>query len=86
MDLTKVDWTKMINVESLDIDDREPLRLEQEAFVQAVLEGSRPQVAAEDAIAAAFLKPSCSSYLRCRISPPFAISLVARLRTNFSPT
>jgi len=52
IDLFNTDWTKMIQVETLDIDDREPLRLEQEAFVQAVTDGTRPQVSAEDAVAA----------------------------------
>jgi predicted dehydrogenase len=52
LDPQNMDWTKLVNVENLDIDDREPLRLEQEAFVQAVREGSRPQVSAEDAVAA----------------------------------
>ncbi len=52
LNVQNADWTQLVNVENLDIDDREPLRLEQEAFVQAVLEGSRPQVSAEDAIAA----------------------------------
>lgn len=52
IDVQSTDWTKLVNVVNLDIDDREPLRLEQEAFVKAVQEGSRPQVSAEDAIAA----------------------------------
>jgi len=52
LDLTTVDWTKLVHVENLVIDDKEPLRLEQEAFLQAVKDGSRPQVSAEDAVAA----------------------------------
>lgn len=52
IDLLNTDWTKLINVQNLDIDDQEPLRLEQESFVQAVIEKSPPQVSAEDAIAA----------------------------------
>jgi predicted dehydrogenase len=52
IDMQNTNWTELVNVENVDIDDREPLRLEQEAFVQAVMEGSRPQVSAEDAIAA----------------------------------
>jgi len=52
LDLGNVDWTELVNMEMLDIDDQEPLRLEQEAFVQAVREGSRPEVSAEDAVAA----------------------------------
>lgn len=52
IDLLNADWAKMVNVETLDIDDREPLRLEQEAFVQAVVDQTRPQVSAEDAVTA----------------------------------
>ena len=52
IDLLNTDWTKLIKVETLDIDDREPLRLEQEAFVHSVNNGSPPQVSAADAIAA----------------------------------
>lgn len=52
IDVENMDWTDLVNVENLDIDDREPLRLEQEAFVEAVVQGSRPQVSAEDAVAA----------------------------------
>lgn len=52
LNLLNLDWTKLIKVENLDIDDREPLRMEQEAFVKAIAEGSRPEVSAEDAIAA----------------------------------
>ena len=50
LDFDNVDWTDLVNVENLDIDDREPLRLEQEAFTHAVQQGSRPQVSAEDAV------------------------------------
>ncbi len=52
VDLLNADWTQMVNVETLDIDGREPLRLEQEAFIQAVTDGCRPEVSAEDAVAA----------------------------------
>ncbi len=51
-DVQNTDWTKLVNVENLDIDDKEPLRLEQEAFLRAVAEGTRPEVSAEDAVAA----------------------------------
>ena len=47
-----VDWTQMVQVESLDIDDREPLRLEQEAFVRSIRDGLHPEVSAADAVAA----------------------------------
>lgn len=52
VDMTNTDWSDLVNVENLDIDDREPLRLEQEAFVGAVQHSSRPEVSADDAIAA----------------------------------
>ena len=52
IDMQKMNWSELVNIQNLDIDDREPLRLEQEAFVKAVAEGSRPQVSAEDAVAA----------------------------------
>lgn len=51
-DAGDTDWSELVNIENLDIDEREPLHLEQEAFIKAVAEGSRPQVSAEDAIAA----------------------------------
>ena len=51
-DVASLNWLELVNVEMLNIDDREPLELEQEAFVKAVLEGSQPQVSAEDAVAA----------------------------------
>ena len=52
IDIFNVDWTKLLHVETLDIDDREPLRLEQEAFVEAVTQGTAPEVSGEDAVAA----------------------------------
>ena len=52
LDLQALDWTELVNIENLDIDEREPLMLEQEAFIKAVAEQSRPEVSAEDAIAA----------------------------------
>ncbi len=51
-DVQDVDWTELVKVEQLDIDNREPLRLEQEAFIKAVANGSTPEVSADDAIAA----------------------------------
>lgn len=55
LDVQNVDWAELVKVENLDIDDREPLRLEQESFVKAIADGSRPQVSAEDAVAAMVL-------------------------------
>ena len=50
--LTK-NWQDLLHVEKLDVDDKEPLRLEQEAFLQAVADKSlRPEVSAEEGLAA----------------------------------
>lgn len=43
-DLTNLDWTELVNIEPLEIDDGEPLRLEIEAFVEAVRSGRRPEI------------------------------------------
>lgn len=51
--LLKMDWTGLIKIEKLDIDDKEPLRLEQEAFLRAVADKkARPEVSAEEGLAA----------------------------------
>jgi len=51
--LLKAGWTDMLNIEKLKIDDKEPLRLEQEAFLQAVADKTaKPEVTAEDGLAA----------------------------------
>ena len=51
--LLKVNWSDLLHVENLDIDDREPLRLEQEAFLAAVVDKARrPEVSAEEGLAA----------------------------------
>ena len=52
IDLLNTDWASLINVETLNMDDREPLRMEQEAFVQSVIGKTHPEVSAEDAVAA----------------------------------
>jgi predicted dehydrogenase len=50
--LTK-NWQDLLHVEKLDVDDKEPLRLEQEAFLQAVADKTlRPEVNAEEGLAA----------------------------------
>ncbi len=52
-DLLKMDWTGLLKIERLDIDDIEPLRLEQEAFLRAVAgRTDRPEVSVEEALAA----------------------------------
>ena len=52
LELNGADWTNMINVENLNIDETEPLRMEQDAFIKAVQDNSRPEVSAEDAVKA----------------------------------
>lgn len=52
-DLLKMDWIKLLRVDKLDIDDAEPLRLEQEAFLRAVAgEVEGPEVSAAEGLAA----------------------------------
>lgn len=51
--LLKANWTDMLHIEKLKIDDKEPLRLEQEAFLQAVADKTaKPEVSAEEGLAA----------------------------------
>ncbi|MGA2070696.1 MAG: Gfo/Idh/MocA family oxidoreductase [Sedimentisphaerales bacterium] len=46
-------WQDLLHRETLDVDDREPLRLEQEAFLRAVADKTlRPEVIAEEGLAA----------------------------------
>jgi predicted dehydrogenase len=46
-------WQDLLHVEKLDVDDKEPLRLEQESFLHAVADKSlRPEVSAEEGLAA----------------------------------
>jgi predicted dehydrogenase len=51
-DLSQVNYTDLVNLEQLPIDDVEPLRAELDAFVDAVRTGARPTVTAEDGLAA----------------------------------
>jgi predicted dehydrogenase len=52
-DFTGVNWPDLLHIEQLDIDDREPLRVEQEAFLNAVADGNnRPEVTAAEGLAA----------------------------------
>lgn len=51
--LLKTDWTKLVHYEKLQIDDKEPLRLEQESFLKAVADKKlKPEVSAEEGLAA----------------------------------
>jgi predicted dehydrogenase len=52
-DFSNVNWPDMLHIEQLDIEDGEPLRLEQQAFLKAVADKeSQPEVTAEEALAA----------------------------------
>lgn len=52
-DFREVDWTKLLHIEQLNVDDKEPLRIEQEAFLRAVADPSaRPEVTADEGLAA----------------------------------
>jgi predicted dehydrogenase len=53
LDLTSVNWPELLHIEPLQIDDKEPVRLEQEAFLRAVRDRSfTPEVSAEEGLAA----------------------------------
>ncbi|HIJ67052.1 MAG TPA: Gfo/Idh/MocA family oxidoreductase [Planctomycetes bacterium] len=52
-DFSEVNWPDLLHIEQLDIEDTEPLRLEQEAFLKAVAEKyAKPEVTAEEGLAA----------------------------------
>jgi len=52
-DLTTVNWPDLLHIEQLDIDDKEPIRLEQEAFLKAVTNRAlTPEVSAQEGLAA----------------------------------
>ena len=66
-DLSQVaglDFGKMVQVEPLQIDDRDPLRTEVEAFLECIRTGSRPPVSAEDGAAAVRLAEQIVSSLK----------------------
>lgn len=46
-DLTDMDWTELVNIEPLQIDDGEPIVKEIEAFLDAVRTGEQPAIDAE---------------------------------------
>jgi predicted dehydrogenase len=53
INLLKVNWKDLLHIEKLDIDDKEPLRLEQESFLEAVTnKAKRPEVSAKEGLAA----------------------------------
>ena len=52
-DLTSVNWPDLLHIEQLNIDDKEPIRLEQEAFLQAITDRAcTPEVSAQEGLAA----------------------------------
>jgi predicted dehydrogenase len=51
-DLSQLNYTDLVQVEELQIDDVEPLRAEQESFLDAVRTRTRPVVSVEDGLAA----------------------------------
>jgi len=52
-DFSNMSWPDMLHVEHLNIDDNEPLRVEQEAFLKAVADTEhRPEVTASEGLAA----------------------------------
>lgn len=62
--LAGVDFGQMVNVEPLEIDDRDALNMELEAFLTAVREGTPPPVTVEDGAAAVRLAEQIVE--RCR--------------------
>jgi predicted dehydrogenase len=52
-DMLSVNWPDLLHIEQLQIDDKEPVRLQQEAFLRAVVDrGFMPEVSAEEGLAA----------------------------------
>ena len=52
-DLSSMNWPELLQIEELQIDDKEPVRLQQEAFLRAVADRQfMPEVSAEEGLAA----------------------------------
>ena len=52
-DFSTMNWAELLQIEPLQIDDKEPVRLEQEAFLRAVMDSQyAPEVSAEEGLAA----------------------------------
>mgnify|MGYP003681886013 CR=1 FL=1 len=52
-DLLTVNWPDLLHIEQLDVDDKEPLRLEQEAFLCSCVDKTmKPEVSAQEGLAA----------------------------------
>jgi len=50
--LAGIDYSTLVNVEPLQVDDVEPLRAELQSFISALQSGRPPEVSAEDGVAA----------------------------------
>jgi len=52
-DFSAINWNELVHMEKLDIGNKEPLRLEQESFLNAISDTSkRPEVTADEGLAA----------------------------------
>src|SRR6185295_4911149 len=51
-DLSDLNYTDLVHIEELEIDDTEPLRAELESFIHAATTKSTPEVSAEDGLLA----------------------------------
>ncbi|MCK4998892.1 MAG: hypothetical protein KAS23_05125, partial [Anaerohalosphaera sp.] len=52
-DFSEVNWPDLLNIEQLEVDDREPLRVEQESFIKAITDpNERPEVTGAEGLAA----------------------------------
>lgn len=51
-DFTQVNWPELLHIEKLEITDAEPLKVEQQSFLNAIGNGGRPEVTAQDGLAA----------------------------------
>jgi predicted dehydrogenase len=54
-DLSQLNYAELVQIENMTTDDVEPLRAEQEAFLNAAASKSRPEVNADDGLAAVAL-------------------------------
>ena len=80
VDPANLNWLELVHVEMLNIDDRESLELEQEAFINAVRHGSRPQVSADDAVAAMELAQRIINVIRQHPWPTTPFAPAAEIR------
>jgi predicted dehydrogenase len=52
-DFSSMNWAELLQIEPIQIDDKEPVRLEQEAFLRSVIDNQyTPEVSAEEGLAA----------------------------------